>query len=255
MGSQIYRGGGGGYFAQSTNYTLEEGSYSITIGAAAGTTTVAKAGTTILTASGATSQDGASGGGGGATGNGGYNTAGTGGGKSTRPFGDAVNFTALPCAGGGGVGDIRYSGSTEIAWGYGGAGGSNGSNGSNAIRSTPSQKDCNGGAGGETGGGRGAHGRKEYYAANGSYYGAGAGGGWADAAKNRASGYQGVVFMRVPKNQQRATGTSYLYYRLNMTGMKRATAAGIYFSVAEWKLYNNSAAISYTGATYTASSS
>lgn len=233
MGSQVYRGGGGGYFAQSTSYTLEEGSYSVTIGATAGTTTVAKAGTTILTAAGATSQDGASGGGGGATGNGAYATAGTGGGKSTRPFGDAVNFPALPCAGGGGVGDIQYSDSTETAWGYGGAGGSDGSDGSKGIRSVSTQTSCEGGEGGATGGGHGAHGRGTYRSTSGSYYGAGGGGGWATSSKTRPSGYQGVVFMRVPKNQQRATGTSYLYYRLNMTGMKRATASGTYFSVAE----------------------
>lgn len=199
LGSAIYRGGGGGYFAQKEQQWLYSGTSStVTIGGSRGTTTFAQGGTTIATAAGSTNENGASGGGGGATGNGSHSTAGTGGGVSTRPFGDAVNFTNLPCAGGGGVGDIQYSGSTEIAWGYGGAGGSNGSNGSNAIRSTSSQKDCNGGAGGETGGGRGAHGRQEYYAANGSYYGAGAGGGWADAAHNRASGYQGVVFMRVP---------------------------------------------------------
>ena len=256
IGSAVYRGGGGGYFAQKDRRWLHASTaYTVTVGGAQGTTTFAQSKTTIATAAGSTSQNGASGGGGGATGNGAYATAGTGGGVSTRPFGDAVNFTNLPCAGGGGVGDIQYSDSTETAWGYGGAGGSNGSNGSNAIRSTSSQKDCNGGAGGETGGGRGAHGRKEYYAANGSYYGAGAGGGWADAAKNRASGYQGVVFMRVPVKATPAPSGSYAYYRMNMTGMMRDSASGTFFSVAELKLYNGSTAISYSGATLTASSS
>ena len=252
LGSAVYRGGGGGYFAQKDRRWLHASTaYTVTVGGAQGTTTFAQSKTTIATAAGSTSQNGASGGGGGATGNGAYATAGTGGGVSTRPFGDAVNFTNLPCAGGGGVGDIQYSDSTETAWGYGGAGGSNGSNGSNAIRSTSSQKDCNGGAGGETGGGRGAHGRKEYYAANGSYYGAGAGGGWADAAKNRASGYQGVVFMRVPV----AAKFLYQYYRINMSAMKRASTSGTFFSVAELQLFKGDNAVSTAGATLSASSS
>ena len=199
LGSTVYIGGGGGYFAQKEHQWLYAGtSYTVTVGSEKGTTTFAQSGTTIATAAGSTSQNGASGGGGGSTGDGNNTTAGTGEGKSTRPFGDAVNFTNLPCAGGGGVGNIQYRDNTEIAWGHGGAGGSNGSNGSNGMRATPSQKDCNGGAGGDTGGGRGAHGRWEYFAANGSYYGAGAGGGYTDAAKHRPSGYQGVVFMRVP---------------------------------------------------------
>lgn len=251
-GSALYRGGGGGYFAQKDRQWLHASTaYTVTVGGAQGTTTFAQSGTTIATAAGSTSENGASGGGGGATGSGSYSTAGKGGGVSTRPFDDAVNFTNLPCAGGGGVGDIQYSDSTETAWGYGGAGGSNGSNGSNAIRSTSSQTDCSGGAGGETGGGRGAHGRKEYYAANGSYYGAGAGGGWADAAKNRASGYQGVVFMRVPVSSK----FWYQYYRLNMSAMKRASTSGTFFSVAELKLFYGDNAVSTAGATFSASSS
>lgn len=40
-----------------------------------------------------------------------------------------------------------------------------------------------------------------------------------------------------------------------MTGMLRDSASGTFFSVAELKLYNGSTAISYTGATLTASSS
>ena len=245
-------GGGGGYFAQNASYTLAKGTYTVTVGAAKGTTTFAKAGTNVLTAAGSTNQNGSSGGGGAPGYRGSQYNGGTGSGTSTRPFGDSTNFTSLPCAGGGGGSQTDESSNAN-----GGAGGSNGAAGSkgttaSVLTSLSSAK------GGATGGGNGRISNSTN--ANATYYGSGSGGRFANYVGSGMkdsipSGYQGVVFMRVPIKATPAPSGSYSYYRLNMTGMMRDSASGTFFSVAELKLYNGSAAISYTGATFTASSS
>lgn len=254
-------GGGGGYFAQANAKTLAAGDYSITVGAAQGATSIKKGNDTVLTAAGATNQNGASGGGSyskcnaGPPGN--YSTPqtpGTGGGASTRPFGDNVNFTSLPCAGGGGAGNYdTYEDDSGFWSAYGGNGGAGGSNGGNGGNSTTKNNttDVSAGAGGTTGGGTG--GKVNAAGSAATYYGSG-GGGSMNSTKIGA-GYQGVVFIRVPIKATPAPSGSYTYYRLNMTGMMRDSASGTFFSVAELKLYNGSTAVSYTGATFTASSS
>lgn len=187
-------GGGGGYFAQNASYTLAKGTYTVTVGAAKGTTTFAKAGTNVLTAAGSTNQNGGSGGGGAPGYRGTTYKGGTGSGTSTRPFGDSANFASLPCAGGGGG-----SQKDESSNGNGGVGGSNGANGSTG--GSAGLVELTGAAGGATGGGKG----RTYNGdnANATYYGSGSGGRFEDntgtgIGGSIPSGYQGVVFMRVP---------------------------------------------------------
>lgn len=211
MNPQRGCGGGGGYFTQQLSHTLATGNYIIEIGAAANATRITRGGNVIFTAAGATTADGASGGGG-------YGAVyasisgagitlfgpGTGGGASTRPFGDSTNFTSLPCAGGGGT---CSSASDEESGAFsastGGHGGSNGTSGASATRT-----DSNGakpGSGGTTGGGAGF---RNYYVSdtsscNASYYGSGGGGRGGNAAGG--AGYQGVVYIRVPGKQNTTT--------------------------------------------------
>lgn len=249
-------GGGGGYTAQLNGQALSTGQYVITIGAAEAATSITRGGTALLTANGAPVLSGSSdanrskgGSGGGSTG--GYVYSAPGQGTTTRPFGDTANFVSIPCAGGGGGGGHR-----DYTYGYGGDGGSNGSNGKPGSEYGENTKP-HGGKGGDTGGGKGssdsANGVSYADATAATYYGGGGGG--ARTGKNVGYGYQGWLLLRVPIKATPAPSGSYTYYRLNMTGMMRDSASGTFFSVAELKLYNGSAAISYTGATFTASSS
>lgn len=201
-------GGGGGYFAQVLGQNLTGGAYTVTIGAAQGTTSIVKGDDTVLTAAGATDKNGASGGGGfcdvyeGPNSYTNYVAPGTGGGVSTRPFGDSVNFTSLPCAGGGGAG--AYSDYDEEDFNYlssnGGTGGSNG--GSGGAANTASG--YTGGSGGATGGGTGKNGRSGS-PGSATYYGSGGGGGSKYQYVSGGGsyyiygyGYQGVMYIRIP---------------------------------------------------------
>ena len=250
------RGGGGGYTAQLNGQTLPIGQYVITIGAAEAATSIARGGTALLTANGAPvcsswsdPNSGKGGSGGGSTGGHVYSAPGQG--TTTRPFGDTANFVSIPCAGGGGGG-----GHNDYGYGYGGDGGSNGSNGKPGSEYGAYTKPY-GGKGGDTGGGKGssdsANGVPYTDATSATYYGSGGGG--ARTGPNVGYGYQGWMLLRVPIKATPAPSGSYTYYRLNMNGMMRDSASGTFFSVAELKLYNGSTAISYTGATFTASSS
>lgn len=207
----------------------------------------------MLTAAGATNQNGGSGGGGeGYVDGPGGKAGGKGSGTSTRPFGDSVNFTSLPCAGGGGG---SYSGFGGVS--NGGTGGSNGANGGSSTN--PGGSAASGGTGGTTGGGRGRS-ENNTGSGNASYYGGGGGGRYRTSGSSSLQGangvgYQGVVFMRVPLDAIIIIDNTYMYYRLNMTAMKRNTTAYKYFSVAELVMANLSGNISYTNATYSASSS
>lgn len=137
----------------------------------------------------------------GGTGAGGQ-TAGTGDGISKYPFEDTSYslWAGKPHCAGGGQGVYEYKTGMHSTQGYrGGNGGTNGGNGypqgSNQV-SNPS-----GGVGGSYGGGTGNGG-------NATYYGSGAGGGRyyenADGdvtLGNGGSGYQGIVYMRIPEDQ------------------------------------------------------
>ena len=146
----------------------------------------------------------------GGTGAGGM-TGGTGDGISKYPFGDDSYelWGEKPHCAGGGAGGIAKYGSRNIRQFYSyGDGGSNGSNGSAQTFSEYEDYAPNapGGSGGLYGGGNGgssAYG--EYNGANATYYGSGGGAGGyyyssADIG-NGGSGYQGIVYMRIPEEQ------------------------------------------------------
>lgn len=199
-------GGGGGYFSTET---ITSGSYNITIGAGGktnypgGTTsfnnTNAEGGRLGPSAGGSyTSYGGPGGSGGGAAAyksnsNNFHGNVGSGSGSSTYPFG--VTSLKAHCAGGGG----------GAVWGAsGGDGGSDGSNGK-ITSSTSSTSIYFGGIGGTYGGGEGGPaGTSSVDGSSGTFYGAGGGGGgfyWSSSitAKSGGSGYQGVVYIAIPK--------------------------------------------------------
>ena len=124
-------------------------------------------------------------------------TAGTGDGISKYPFEDTGYslWAGKPhCAGGGqGVEEFGGNGFT------GGDGGTNGSNG--YPRHNDSVSSPSGGAGGSYGGGAG--GASYGNGNNAGYYGSGAGGGGYchPAGSYGGSGYQGIVYIRIPENQ------------------------------------------------------
>ena len=133
----------------------------------------------------------------GGTGGGGVriNSGGTGDGLSKYPFGDDSYelWADKPhCAGGGGGGSVN-DGDFK-----GGVGGTNGSDGG---MPTPDSRD--GGAGGIYGGGAGGRGFPGSSAGNATYYGSGGGGGGAYGTNALAagSGYQGIIYVRIPVNQ------------------------------------------------------
>ena len=201
-------GGGGGLFVQSDGMQLDASTV-CTVGAGASAVTSSTTGgigssTTFgdLTAAQETgsfaSAMGASGGGGGGRGTAAQYAKGTGGGVSTVPFGDS-HFDAH--SGGGGGGGYRdQSGDTDFS---GGAGGSDGADGS-----ARSSSGYNGGAGGVKGGGAGGAGASGGTGGDATYYGSGGGGGGCLISSSGStsnlsggSGYQGVIYVRIPYEQ------------------------------------------------------
>lgn len=198
-------GGAGAYAASAENQTLS-GTYAVTVGAAQGATSFG----TLLSVNAVSGRNGGSGGGGA----GGYNSdidsgtypsgygGGSGDGQSKIPFGDSTTFNPH-CAGGGG--GAYYRGS-DLQWFTGGAGGSNGGSGGAGRYSDSST--LSGGSGGNYGGGAG--GSSSNSGGNGGssarFYGSGGGGGgckvvpytWSPDSGSAGSGYQGVVYIRVP---------------------------------------------------------
>ena len=124
-------------------------------------------------------------------------TAGTGDGIPKYPFEDTGYslWTGKPHCAGGGQGVTYYDGQGM----NGGNGGTNGGNGyprGSSYVSNPS-----GGVGGSYGGGAGGMGSGTGNGGNATYYGSGAGGGRLDSSSvlgNGGSGYQGIVYMRIP---------------------------------------------------------
>ena len=132
-------------------------------------------------------------------------TGGTGDGISKYPFEDTGYslWSGKPHCGGGGQGVYEWWVDRKNTAGY--KGGNGGTNGGNGYKQGDSQvSNPSGGVGGSYGGGAGAN----HTAANGgkaTYYGSGAGGGRyyenADGdvtLGNGGSGYQGIVYMRIP---------------------------------------------------------
>ena len=137
----------------------------------------------------------------GGTGAGGQ-TAGTGDGISKYPFEDTSYslWAGKPhCAGGGQGAYAIYIGPKHTQGYRGGNGGTNGGNG--YPRASYKVESPSGGRGGSYGGGNGGAGN----GVNATYYGSGAGGGehYEDGDHNHrdyygGSGYQGIVYMRIP---------------------------------------------------------
>ena len=128
----------------------------------------------------------------GGTGAGGV-TGGTGDGLSKYPFEDTGYslWAGKPHCAGGGQGVEEHGGNGFT----GGDGGTNGSTG--YPRHNDSVSSPSGGAGGSYGGGAGNGG-------NATYYGSGAGGGkyrYPATFDNGGSGYQGIVYIRIPEEQ------------------------------------------------------
>ena len=140
----------------------------------------------------------------GGTGAGSYNV-GTGDGLSKYPFGDTGYslWAGKPHCAGGGQGAEENDG-----YGYhGGAGGTNGGNG--YQQGVYEETNPRGGAGGSYGGGVGGiYGGGVLKGGNATYYGSGGGGGghYRDGdglltLHDGGSGYQGIVYMRIPEDQ------------------------------------------------------
>lgn len=182
-----HRGGDGGAGAYLKNQSVS--AYNggpVVVGARQGVSSIAD-----VSVNAVSGQNGGTGAGG--------RTAGTGDGLSKYPFEDTGYslWAGKPhCAGGGqGVEEYSENGFT------GGSGGTNGSNG--YPRQDHSVSTPYGGEGGSYGGGAGGG----FTAGNATYYGSGAGGGryynsgGDDFFYNGGSGYQGIVYIRIPEDQ------------------------------------------------------
>lgn len=180
--------GGAGAYLKSQSVSAYNGG-SVVVGARQGVSSIADV--SVNKVSGKNGGTGAGG-----------ETAGTGDGISKYPFEDTGYslWAGKPHCGGGGQGVYEWDTGRNSTLGYnGGNGGTNGGNGysrpGNRV-SSPS-----GGVGGSYGGGAGGAGK----GGNATYYGSGAGGGQcyenADGdvtLSNGGSGYQGIVYMRIP---------------------------------------------------------
>ena len=208
------KGGAGAFGAELEDATLS-GDYVVAIGAAQGATSFGS----LLSVSAVSGISGGSGGGASSyyanvypqTG-----APGTGDGQSKYPFGDTTHFDPH-CAGGGGGGMYyRGEGNTFGSTEQGGAGGTNGGGGGTTVSGGGNGNDLGsmaGGAGGNKGGGNGGSStdKANSYITTTSgtaatFYGSGGGGGGSHvnayfemSPGGGGAGYQGVVYMRVPK--------------------------------------------------------
>ena len=201
-----YNGGAGAYMKNQVIEAFEGGA--VVVGAAQGASSIA--GINVNTVSG---KNGGTGGGAGSTT---YNSPGTGDGLSKYPFGDTgfSLWSGKPhCAGGGAGGDheYRYDADDErykVCY-DGGNGGTNGSSGGKgARRNYVTGPGGDRGSGGTYGGGRGGHDGDASAPGSGdaaTYYGSGGGGyGGGNPLMGEpsvGSGYQGIIYMRIPEDQ------------------------------------------------------
>ena len=187
--------GGAGAYLKNQSVSAYNGG-SVVVGASQGVSSIAD-----VSVNAVSGKNGGTGAGG--------KTAGTGDGISKYPSEDTGYslWAGKPhCAGGGqGVEDWKRTHESARVGYNGGDGGTNGGNGyprgSNQV-SSPS-----GGAGGSYGGGAGG-GHTNGNGGNATYYGSGAGGGRSYQDPNGylhdyngGSGYQGIVYMRIPEEQ------------------------------------------------------
>ena len=199
-----YNGGAGAYLKNQVIEAFEGGA--VVVGAAQGASSIA--GINVNTVSG---KNGGTGGGAGSTT---YNSPGTGDGLSKYPFGDTgfSLWSGKPhCAGGGAGGDHSYEYDADdeqykVCY-DGGNGGTNGSSGGKgARRDYVIGPGGDSGSGGTYGGGHGGHDGDASAPGSGdaaTYYGSGGGGyGGGNPLMGDAtvgSGYQGIVYMRIPE--------------------------------------------------------
>ena len=179
-------GGAGGYLKNQAIADYSGGA--VVVGAAQGASSIG--GVSVAAVSGES----------GGTGGGGHNDVwgpGSGDGRSKYPFGDdSYEFWAGKphCAGGAGGGYFSAT-SSDYA---GGNGGTNGGSGEGATKGP-----LNGGTGGVYGGGNGGKGDSygQNSGSNAIYYGSGGGGyGYGNGVTgSNGSGYQGIVYMRIPE--------------------------------------------------------
>lgn len=179
----MHFGGAGGYLKNQIVEAFEGGG--VFVGAAQGISSINN-----VSVNSVSGQNGGTGGGGTE-----INSGGSGDGLSKYPFGDDSYelWSGKPhCAGGGGGGVSNDYGDF-----YGGYGGTNGGNGG-----SPGSGSDFGGYGGTYGGGAGGRGYVSGTAgSNATYYGSGGGGaGYYGSTTPAAygSGYQGIVYIRIP---------------------------------------------------------
>lgn len=133
---------------------------------------------------------------------------GAGDGLSKYPFGDTTYslWVGKPhCAGGaaGGI-SVRSGESSWDSYSYGNGGTNGGNGGAYTYRNKYGTEHAPGGSGGLYGGGNGGNAQYgQYSGANATYYGSGAGGGgyYSGEGGNGGSGYQGIVYVRIPVDQ------------------------------------------------------
>ena len=182
-------GGAGGYLKNQAITKYNGGA--VVVGAAQAASSVGE-----VSVEAVSGKNGGTGGGGSAS-----DTPGVGDGISKFPFGDESYslWTGKPhCAGGGGVLTSYEAAAGGSDWYAGGNGGTNGGNGNNStyagttigISGAPGKGGTYGGGsgGGVPGGGFSVNG------GNATYYGSAGGGSKA----TQGSGYQGIVYMRIP---------------------------------------------------------
>lgn len=192
-------GGAGAYMKNQAIEAFEGGA--VVVGAAQGASSIG--GVSVAAVSG---KNGGTGGGGHGTA---FTVGGTGDGLSKYPFGDRNYelWSGKPhCAGGGGGYYHSYNGKYK-----GGNGGTDGSSGSNATGGKDGS-DMSPGTGGSYGGGNGGYARSDstQSGGNATYYGSGGGSqGYSDGVYSGAtygSGYQGIVYVRIPVDQAAGGG-------------------------------------------------
>lgn len=194
-------GGAGAYLKNQVIEAFEGGA--VVVGAAQGTSSIG--GISVAAVSGKNGGTGAGG-----------KSEGVGDGLSKYPFGDDSYelWVEKPHCAGGGAGGISQrsgvSGNGNDLWNsysYGNGGANGGNGGAQTFKEKFGVEHAPGGSGGLYGGGNGGNARYgQYNGANATYYGSGAGGGayysYNDAdIGNGGSGYQGIVYVRIPVNQ------------------------------------------------------
>ena len=191
-------GGAGAYLKNQVIEAFEGGA--VVVGAAQGTSSIG--GISVAAVSGKNGGTGAGG-----------KSEGVGDGLSKSPFGDDSYelWVEKPHCAGGGAGGIsrrsNVSGNGNDLWNsysYGNGGANGGNGGAQTFKEKIGVEHSPGGSGGLYGGGNGGNATYgQYNGANATYYGSGGGGGayfsYYDAdIGNGGSGYQGIVYIRIP---------------------------------------------------------